>query len=269
MDSRRNKLCLWRDCVLYLGDSFDPELHRHHAVQCCIALEGKLQIRSHQHEQFEECTSAVIGANVSHAIANPDGPLCIIYLEKNSSDYSSILDFHGMSTEQGLRADPLLFDTKFSGSLREALASAYESSLDPTEANDLGERCLQLFRGHLSSSSALDPRISSLLAILHERPDQPVSGNSLADQVGLSESRMQHLFKEHVGIPIRRYVLWMRLRNVIELALVDTPLTEAAHASGFSDSAHFSRTFRAMFGIKPSILLSGQARVVPLLCDRI
>lgn len=269
MDSGRNKLCLWRDSVLYLGGSFDPELHRHHAVQCCIALEGRLQIRSHPHERFERCTSAVIGANVSHAIANPDGPLCIIYLEKNSSDYSSILDFNATPSEQGLRADPLLIDTEFSDSLRTALASAYESSLGPAEATALREKCLQLFRGHLSSSRAVDPRISELLAVLHERPDLPVSGKSLADRVGLSESRMQHLFKAHVGIPIRRYILWMRLRNVIELALADLPLTQAAHASGFSDSAHFSRTFKAMFGIKPSVLLSGQGRVVPLLCDHI
>ena len=32
-------------------------------------------------------------------------------------------------------------------------------------------------------------------------------------------------------------------------------LTEAALAAGFSDAAHLSRTFRAMFGLSPSLLL--------------
>ena len=31
-------------------------------------------------------------------------------------------------------------------------------------------------------------------------------------------------------------------------------LTEAAHLAGFADSAHLSRTFRAMFGVAPSLL---------------
>ena len=39
-------------------------------------------------------------------------------------------------------------------------------------------------------------------------------------------------------------------------------LTEAAHLAGFADSAHLSRTFRAMFGVAPSLLFkSGHANV--------
>lgn len=267
-ESRPNQLCLWRDSVLYLGDSFDPEMHRHHAVQCCIALEGEMRIRLEKDGEWQSCYSAVIGANVSHSIANPDGALCILYLEKTSTDYRSILDFHGISGTRGTQIEPLVSSVPVSTALLASLIEARGTQLEPSSANDLRQACLGFLHGQLSPPKEVDRRISAVLANLHERPGRLLAGNELANVAGLSESRMQHLFKEQIGIPIRRYVLWMRLRHVVELAVSETTLTSAAHASGFSDLAHFTRTFRAMFGIKPSALLSGGTGLVPLLCDR-
>lgn len=64
-----------------------------------------------------------------------------------------------------------------------------------------------------------------------------------------------HLFKEQVGIPIRRYILWTRLQVSVQHVLQGETLTQAAHSAGFADSAHFSRTFSDMFGIRPSDVL--------------
>lgn len=82
----------------------------------------------------------------------------------------------------------------------------------------------------------------------------PVSGTKLAAQVGLSASRFTHLFTEQVGIPLRRYVLWSRLRIAITLVQGGDDLTGAAHGAGFADSAHLTRTTREMFGLPPSVL---------------
>jgi len=106
-----NKLYLWRDRVLYLGDSFDPEMHRHHAVQCCIALKGMLRIRWDGVDSWQDCKAALIGENVPHSIINPDGPLCLPYIEKTSNMYRSILDYHCVSVGCKTQAKPLLLDT--------------------------------------------------------------------------------------------------------------------------------------------------------------
>lgn len=263
-----NKLCLWRDGVLYLGDSFDPQMHRHNAVQCCIALKGVLQVRTRAGATWQSCSLTVIGANVPHSIANPDGPLCILFLEKTSSDYRSILDFHGVRADHETLGAPLLSSAPVSGALKRALREAMSAELDEAAANELRAACLHFLRGRMPEPKALDPRISTLLSKLHDEPDQVFVGADLARLIGLSQSRMQHVFKEQLGLPIRRYVLWMRLRHALELALSGTSLTTAAHASGFSDLAHFTRTFRATFGIKPSELLTGGTGLVPLLCER-
>lgn len=251
--------------MLYLGESFDPKMHEHNAVQCCIALKGRLRIRWKEGGEWHSCYSAVIGAGVPHTIGNPDGPLCILYLEKTSNDYRSILEFHGVSAD---RVEPIVSSIPVAGVLREALLEAMECELEPIQANDMRRSCLRLLGGHISSPVELDPRVSTLLRKLHERPGKVLVGAELAMLIGLSESRMQHLFKAQIGIPIRRYVLWMRLRHVLELALSGSTLTTAAHSAGFSDLAHFTRTFRATFGIRPSALLSTGSGLVPLLCDR-
>jgi AraC-like DNA-binding protein len=77
---------------------------------------------------------------------------------------------------------------------------------------------------------------------------------ALARAVHLSPSRMAHRFREATGVPVRRYVLWCRLRAAADAAMRGASLTDAAHFAGFADSAHLSRTFRAMLGIAPSLL---------------
>jgi transcriptional regulator GlxA family with amidase domain len=49
-----------------------------------------------------------------------------------------------------------------------------------------------------------------------------------------------------------RYRLWVRLRRSLARLTKDASVTTIAHETGFSDMAHFSRTFRGMLGITPS-----------------
>jgi len=226
-----NKLCLWRDSILYLGNSLDPQVHRHHAVQCCIALNGQLQIRSLKSDRWQPCQTAIIGANVPHSIMNPDGPICLLYLEKTSNDYHSILDYQqvtGVDPEA-----PLILEDPIPQNVLDLLMAAVSSQIDSRHANELRETCLQIFHGQISTQIPIDARISLLLKHLHEQPGRQFTGVELANLVNLSESRMQHLFKRQIGIPIRRYVLWVRMRHVLELTLTGVSVTSAAHEAGF------------------------------------
>ena len=76
-----------------------------------------------------------------------------------------------------------------------------------------------------------------------------------ARRIGISPTRLTHVFSREVGIPFRRFVLWSRIKRVAEATQAGKDLTQAAVAAGFSDSAHMSRTFRGMFGLSPSLLL--------------
>lgn len=82
-------------------------------------------------------------------------------------------------------------------------------------------------------------------------------GDSLVDvgrSLGLSESRVTHLVTEQLGAPPRAWRTWLRLRSAIDLLGEGETVTGAAHAAGFADSAHFSRTCSLSLGIAPSAL---------------
>jgi AraC-like DNA-binding protein len=63
-----------------------------------------------------------------------------------------------------------------------------------------------------------------------------------------------HAFTESVGVPLRPYILWLRLQRAACDLIHGATATEAAHSAGFSDAAHLTRTFRRMFGVTPTEL---------------
>ena len=76
--------------------------------------------------------------------------------------------------------------------------------------------------------------------------------SAMAAAVHLSPDRFRHLFMKETGVGFRAYLLWQRLECSLAAYAAGETLTEAAHTGGFADSAHFSRTFRRMFGLAPA-----------------
>ncbi|MBT34120.1 MAG: hypothetical protein CMO01_31030 [Thalassobius sp.] len=101
-----------------------------------------------------------------------------------------------------------------------------------------------------------DERIDKVQVYIADHIHQEITSSLLADLVHLSESRLLHLFKEKMGLPIRNYILWYRLKLSIAELQRGCSLTQAAHTAGFFDQSHFTRTFVNMMGITPSTLLN-------------
>jgi AraC-like DNA-binding protein len=63
-----------------------------------------------------------------------------------------------------------------------------------------------------------------------------------------------HVFTESTGVPLRPYILWLRLQRACCDLMGGGTVTAAAHNAGFSDAAHLTRTFRRMLGMTPTDL---------------
>ena len=102
----------------------------------------------------------------------------------------------------------------------------------------------------------IHPRVRKLLSLLRDgRFEGDASLDVLAEAVGLSPSRLMHVFTESIGIPLRPYLSWLRLqRAAAAIVSGKASLTEAAHEAGFADAAHMSRSFKRALGVAPSAL---------------
>ncbi|GAB2680130.1 AraC family transcriptional regulator [Nocardia goodfellowii] len=109
----------------------------------------------------------------------------------------------------------------------------------------------------LSPAPAVRPRrahpvLAEALRAAAEWPGGPPALGELAARVGISGSRLSHVFTAQVGLPYAAWRRWTRLHQAFEVVRAGGSLTEAAHTSGFADSAHLTRTCRELIGITPT-----------------
>jgi AraC-like DNA-binding protein len=120
-------------------------------------------------------------------------------------------------------------------------------------------RVVQALTQHTEPNAASDERIIRAVRYVNEHLSAPLTLKQVAGVAYLSPSRFRHLFAEQTGMGLRQYVLWRRFVSVWEHRMNGASLSTAAHAAGFADSAHLTRTSRRMFGMPPSSLEIGEA----------
>ena len=107
----------------------------------------------------------------------------------------------------------------------------------------------------------LDQRIQEVVDHIDGLEQKRIAAEELADQIALSESRFLHLFKDEMKMTVRKYLLWTRVLDGARRVAQGETITEAAHATGFTDSAHFARSFKKMFGLTLSGALGSEANL--------
>ena len=74
----------------------------------------------------------------------------------------------------------------------------------------------------------------------------------LAAIIGRSRSHVLKLFRRHLGVSAKGYVIGRQLREARELLLSSTlPISEVGRAVGLPDPYHFSKLFRRHVGLAP------------------
>lgn len=218
----------------YEGAVVSAELHAHHAVQV-VAASSPVTL-SDASGASVTTDLAVIPANAAHRIAASGQYAVLTYLEPAPGRPPTA----GTPLSWGRAGAVLAHLTP--GTAVESVAAL--------------SRLVEAGAAHPEGGVGRDALVQEARRLIRAQLPARVRLPDIAGAVALSPSRLTHRFTAAAGIPFGRWVLWERLQLAGAAVAQGADLTEAAHRSGFSDSAHLNRTFRKMFGIAPSEVTS-------------
>lgn len=102
-----------------------------------------------------------------------------------------------------------------------------------------------------------DDRVRRAVLLIEQRLGDPISSDELAQQLNVSKRQLERSFRKELDMTPQQFSLQLRLRySLWLLAHSRRSVTQIGEESGFADTAHFSRQFRALFGVPPSTVRS-------------
>lgn len=236
------ELCAGR--LVFHGRLGDAHRHRHAAVQVMVTAHGRMRLTDASGVQ-RSSQAVIIPPGAEHEMAgNSVGTM--MFIDPAARGARVLL---GMVRQTGMAdtscvawdaaARPLLALAARPDGASQSRADAFlDVILEDAKANP----------------GDVHPSLKRATEVLPSMLNGPVRLDELAAEVGISGSRLGHLFSDEFGLPFRAFVRWARLGAAMERARTGGTLTDAAHAAGFSDSAHLTRVCHEMFGLRPSDL---------------
>jgi AraC-like DNA-binding protein len=98
-----------------------------------------------------------------------------------------------------------------------------------------------------------DPAIGRALALLHGRPQQAWTLESLARETGISRSTLAERFAQMIGHPPMQYLARWRMQLAArKLADSTAKIAGVAADCGYESEAAFSRAFKKLVGLSPA-----------------
>ncbi|NSL86850.1 helix-turn-helix transcriptional regulator [Chitinophaga sp. Mgbs1] len=116
----------------------------------------------------------------------------------------------------------------------------------------LEQLCLQLITAHQQQERVFPEWAEKIKEVLHDQWNQPLSLEMLAAQLDLHPVSISRSFARYFGCSAGDYLRKIKIEKALPLIRAGQQrLTAIAYECGFTDQAHFTRTFRHITGMLP------------------
>jgi len=238
----------WDGGAIFVGTAGVLPAHAHQAIQICFLFEGRIRLRASDEDPWTGYDLAIVPSQHPHAM---DGARvhfgATLFVEPETREGRVL-------AERYLRDGIVDVDRGPVVPVLSELRDAALTRRDRLAIVDLAHRVIHTLTDHSEPAVASDERILRAVKYVNDHLSAPITLQQVAGIACLSPSRFRHLFAEQTGMGLRQYILWRRFVSVWEYRMGGASLSMAAHAAGFADSAHLTRTSRQMIGIPPSLM---------------
>ncbi len=240
-------ICLWPERLLFIGRLRKVTLHRHAAAVFLLALESGLRLRIPPARQWRKVRSGLIPAGCTHELDLQGGLASVFYNDPHRPYYRRLSARHARQPS---------LDQATEARLQKSLLDYYQAQQAGASPDTAAiERGLARALKPYSQEPSFDERVQQTIGFVQDDLSHNTPLAALAAAVGLSPSRLQHLFLAETGVPLRRFRQWVRFRWMLGRIAAGDSLTTAALDAGFANSSHFSHSFKAMFGVSAASVL--------------
>ena len=250
-DASKTNLFVFDHYIATLTDGIDAGEHKHGAHQLSISLDGRPHRCGPDRDQSVLGSGHLVAPNTPHVLHSESGQQVLFLIAPQSTIAhelgSKYLDDSGFGVVPADAVD------------QQAIVGLQPAIDEGWAAPRVGSACDALLEtlaaSPWSSATDLHPAVRAAVGYVHAELRRPISADDLAKRVGLSTSRLLHLFKEQMGTPLRPHIQWLRLTDAMVQISIGTTITDAAAHAGFADGAHLTRSMKQYLGLRPSDLI--------------
>jgi AraC-like DNA-binding protein len=227
--------------VLYCGPLQHLDTHVYGADVLHVGMHGPFRMLLADGE-WRSYRCAVVPAGIPHALDLAGGVHGKLFVERHGPSWTFFRSRYPYA-----EGEVTSFDD---AATVESFQWVHEE--DPTPAALAGRVDRLLGSDSQAPVVRCDARIQLAVDLICREPERNFSRVELAARVGLSPSRFLHLFRQHTGVPYRRFRNWKRMVAAVQSLHAADNMTRAALDAGFADATHFSHSFRHTFGVSPA-----------------
>lgn len=239
-----NKIFWDKDKITIITDQIESVEHKHCTIQFFFCLDEELTIYVSGQKLEGKCI--VVNKNINHSFSS-EKRLHISMIIEPTSELARQLSEKMNGNTYDIIDNPNYADIEYYG----YQLINHSNMENYTKFDKAFYEYLEINQ----KSIKYDDRINELLQHIEHCDLSSHSISFFAREISLSTSRLSHLFREQVGIPLKSYIQLHQLQKAFLLLLAGKSITEAAMLANFDTPSHFAAVTKRMMGTPASISL--------------